>query len=157
MQTNQWLLPGLSFDGQHIETALGGFDVAGTQKLLGHAGNIMALLEVHGGFGRGLGSRELFGRLDSGSRFYFHKRQNRAVVSDHINFALQTRRGELSRNQHVAVTAEILVGVGFAANAGTQGTLLSREGAVAGSIPGIGSAQALTRAEINDRKNQSGE
>src|SRR5271155_5358180 len=51
VQAHDGLCAGARFDGQHVEAARGFFDVAGAQKLAGHAREVAALFPIHCFFG----------------------------------------------------------------------------------------------------------
>jgi hypothetical protein len=70
----------------------------------------------------------------------FDEGEGFAVVADEIEFALDAARRLVAGHENIAVTAEIPVGVGFAADAGAAGGMFVLVG-------GVVVAQAFARAQ----------
>src|ERR1700690_463641 len=117
VEANNW--PGASarLDGEHVEAAGGHINAAHACELVRHALQVAALVLIYGFFWARLAG--FFRR----ARFYFDEGEGAAVVADHINFAFDSGRGVVARDERVAVATEIPVGVGFAADSGAAGAI----------------------------------
>jgi hypothetical protein len=124
------------------------------KKLLRHARNVAALFGVDG-FRSRLQRQALVVTIHFSVRFYLHQRQNRIVVSHHIDLTLQAGRGEIARDQHISLAAQTPLGISLAAQACARCTLLRRASAFHSGIGCVWRAQPLASAETNDRENQS--
>jgi hypothetical protein len=86
----------------------------------------------------------------------FHKRERRAVVAHHSNFALAAGRGEIARDENVAETAQVPISVGFAADASLARAMFGGIASGAGrQMRGRGRAQALAGGAINYREHET--
>ena len=72
--------------------------------------------------------------VDNRARFYFDEGERLAVVADHINFAFDSWRREIARNENVAVAAQVPVGVSFTADARLARAMF---GGIASGIVGV--------------------
>src|SRR5271156_3975413 len=166
VQADYGPLAGARFDGEDVEAARGGFDVAGAQKLAGHAREVAALFPVHcffGGERRGPRGLRRLGRsrwLDNCARLYFDEGERLAVVADHINFAFDSWRREITGDKDVAVAAQIPVSVGFAADAGLARAMFGgiTSGAVCAGrrLRRWRCAEALAGGEVNNCEHETG-
>ncbi len=87
---------GRRFDGQHVKSAGGFGNAARGQKLARDAAENAALVVRDGIFGKA--------RAFAAAHFHFDERQNGAVVSDQVDFAVQAGDLEVARNDGVVVT-----------------------------------------------------
>src|SRR4029077_19326074 len=113
VQPDRGLRSRLRLNRENIEPARCFIHAPRAKELPRHAREIAALLPIYGF----LSSRLI--RIGCRSCFYFHQSEDRAVVTDHIDFALNPRRRVVSRNQNVAVAAQIPVSVRLASNSGS--------------------------------------
>src|ERR1700722_7496509 len=116
MEPDRWFLSGGCFDGEDVESPWSIFQAARANKLASHAGEVAAFFEIDGVF------RSRLAWFSFGSCFDFHECEDRAVVSDDVEFTFNARHSEISRNHDVTFAAQIPVGVGFSTYAS-----LSRE------------------------------
>jgi len=70
----------------------------------------------------------------AGASLHFDKSEHRAIVANQIDFALDARNREIAGNHHVAVPAQIPIGVGLAPDARLPRLLLRHTGCGYGSF-----------------------
>ena len=137
---------GLIVDGEEIEAAGAVRNVALGEKTLRGAGDDALFIGGDAEFGQ---RGEFFAER---ARADFYEGQDFTVVADEIEFAFDAARRVIARDEDVAVAAEIPVGVGFAADAGTAGGVFALgEGII------VIFAQAFARGPVDELEDSAGD
>jgi len=113
MQADYWFLSGGRFDGQDVEPPRRIFQAARANKLASYAREVAPFFQVDSVLGSGLAW------FSFGPRFHLDERENSAVIGDEVEFAFDSRHGEISRNHDVTLATQVPVGVSFATHAGS--------------------------------------
>ena len=113
MQAHDWFLSQGCFNGQDVEPPWSIFEAARANKLAIHARQVNLFFQIYGVFGGRLA------RFSFGACFHFDECGNRAILGDEVELAFDSRHGEVPRDHHVTLAAQVPVSVGFTANAGS--------------------------------------
>ena len=139
MEADDRFLADGCFNSQNIESPWSIFQAARANKLASHAREVAAFFKIDGVFGSRLAW------FSFGTRFHFDECEDGAIVGYEVEFTLDSRHSEISRDHDVAFATQVPVSVGFSTYAGSARELFG------GRISGI-LREAFTGGKIQNRK-----